>query len=583
MRNSGIGVRRGVAVLLATSLAALPACSPRSAEQGAQRGTAPTAQAGQTVTVQNGVVVSANVLASQAGMEVLRAGGNAVDAAIATGFALAVVHPTAGNIGGGGFMVIRFPDGRTTTIDFREKAPLRAHAEMFVDPATGEYSSQIHHNSHVAVGVPGTVAGFDYAHRQYGSAEWRGLVHPAVQLAADGFTMTPALASSLRGVLPQMQRYPASVAAFSRDGTPYQAGETWRQPDLARSLERIRDQRRDGFYRGETARLLVAEMQRGGGLITLEDLELYQPRERAPVRGSYRGYEIISMPPPSSGGVAMVQMLNILEGFDLRAMGHNSPAYLHHLAESMRLAYQDRARFIADPDFVDVPVDRLISKEYAAQQRRRINTTRATASAVTDLELPFESDETTHYSVVDRNGLAVSVTYTLEAGYGSKITVAGGGFLLNNEMGDFNARPGLTTEAGLVGTTPNLARPEQRMLSSMTPTILVRDGQLVAVIGTPGGRTIINTVMQVVLNIVDHGMGIQQAVDAGRMHHQWLPDRISIEQDAAPEAVLQALRGMGHEVRTTGRQGSVQAIMVSGGRLIGAPDRRDGDAGAAGY
>jgi gamma-glutamyltranspeptidase / glutathione hydrolase len=580
MMNAGIRVRRGMAVLLAASLTAVPACAPRGAEQAGATG-AP--RAGQTVTAQNGVVVSSNMLASQVGMEVLRAGGNAVDAAIATGFALAVVHPTAGNIGGGGFMVIRFPDGRATTIDFREKAPLRAHPEMFVDPATGEYSSRIHHNSHVAVGVPGTVAGFDHAHRQYGSADWRTLVEPAVRLADDGFTMTPSLAASLRGVLPQMEPYPASMAAFSRNGTPYQPGESWRQPDLARSLERIRDNGRDGFYRGETARLLVAEMQRGGGLISMEDLELYQPRERPPVRGSYRGYEVISMPPPSSGGVAMIQMLNVLEGFDLAAMGHNSPAYLHHLAEAMRLAYQDRARFIADPDFVDVPVERLISKEYAAGQRQRINTGRATPSAVTDLELPFESDETTHYSVVDANGMAVSVTYTLEAGYGSKITVPGAGFLLNNEMGDFNARAGLTTEAGLVGTEPNLARPEQRMLSSMTPTILVRDGQLVAVIGTPGGRTIINTVLQVVLNIVDHGMTIQQAVDAGRMHHQWLPDRITLEQAVATDAVMEALRAMGHEVRTVGRQGSVQAIMVSGGRLVGAPDRRDGDAGAAGF
>jgi gamma-glutamyltranspeptidase / glutathione hydrolase len=570
---------RRVPAVLATTLLLMPACAPRAADPGV-RG-AP--RAGQTVTAQHGVVVSANVLASQVGLDVLRAGGNAVDAAIATGFALAVVHPTAGNIGGGGFMVIRFPDGRATTIDFREKAPVRAHPEMFVDPATGEYSSQIHHNSHVAVGVPGTVAGFDYAHRQYGSAQWPSLVAPAVALADEGIIMTPALARSLQGVLPQMQRYPASVAAFSRDGVPYQPGERWRQPDLARTLGRIRDERRDGFYRGETAALLVAEMQRGGGLIALEDLELYQPRERAPIRGTYRGYEIISMPPPSSGGVALVQMLNVLEGFDLRAMGHNSPRYFHHLAETMRLAYQDRARYIADPDFYDVPVERLISKEYAAAQRQRINTTRATPSSVADLDLPAESDETTHYSVVDASGLAVSVTYTLEAGYGSKITVPGAGFLLNNEMGDFNARPGLTTEAGLVGTDPNLARPEQRMLSSMTPTIIARDGELVAVIGTPGGRTIINTVLQVVLNLVDHDMNIQQAVDAPRMHHQWLPDRISIEEAGAPEPVVQALRGMGHEVRTAGRQGSVQAIMRFRGRLVGAPDRRDGDAGAVGY
>lgn len=570
-------ILRSAAALLAVSITTVPACAPRVGER-----TAP-AQETRAVTAPQGMVVSANMIASRVGMEVLSAGGNAVDAAIATGLALAVVHPTAGNIGGGGFMVIRFPDGRSTAIDFREKAPVRAHPGMFIDPATGEYSSQIHHNSHVAVGVPGTVAGFDYAHRQYGSGEWARLVQPAVRLADEGFVMTPSLARSLRNVLPAMERYPASVATFSRNGTPWEEGETWRQPDLARTLERIRDGGRDGFYTGETARLLIEEMRRGGGIMALEDLALYQPRERQPVRGTYRGYEIISMPPPSSGGVAMLQMLNILEGFDLRGMGHNSAPYIHHLAESMRLAYRDRARFVADPDFVDVPVERLTSKEYAATLRSRIDGARATPSSPEDIALPAESDETTHYSVVDGNGMAVSVTYTLEAGYGSRITVPGAGFLLNNEMGDFNARPGLTTETGLIGSEPNLARPEQRMLSSMTPTIIARDGQLVAVVGSPGGRTIINTVLQMVLNIVDHGMTIQQAVDAPRLHHQWLPDRISIEADGASDAAVEQLRAMGHDVRIAGRQGSVHAIGIAGVVRVGAPDRRDGDAGAAGH
>jgi gamma-glutamyltranspeptidase / glutathione hydrolase len=329
--------------------------------------------------------------------------------------------------------------------------------------------------------------------------------------------------------------------------------------------------------------LIVEEMQRGGGIIAREDLELYQPRERAPVRGTYRGYEIISMSPPSSGGVAMVQMLNILEGYDLQRMGHNSAAYVHHLAEAMRLAFRDRARFVADPDFVDVPVERLTSREYAASLRSRINSARATPSVVQDVALPAESDETTHYSVVDASGMAVSVTYTLEASYGSKITVGGAGFLLNNEMGDFNARPGLTTETGLIGTAPNLARPEQRMISSMTPTILARDGQLIAVFGSPGGRTIINTVLQVALNVMEHGMDMQQAIDARRLHHQWLPDRIQIEEGAASDAALAQLRAMGHEVRVVARQGAVHGIMLVGGQRVGAPDRRDGDGGAAGY
>jgi gamma-glutamyltranspeptidase / glutathione hydrolase len=567
-------------LILATSLILVPACAQRAAEQPT-----PVTPPEQTVRAQHGMVVSANAIASRAGMEVLRTGGNAVDAAIATGFALAVVHPTAGNIGGGGFMVIRFPDGRSTAIDFREKAPLLAHPEMWVDPATGEYSSRRHHNSHLAVGVPGTVAGFDYAHRQYGTGDWSRLVAPAVALARDGFELSVGLAGSISNVLPAMAPYPASVAAFTRNGTPYQAGEVWRQPDLAAALERVRLDGRDGFYTGRTAELIVAEMQSGGGIISLEDLALYQPRERTPIRGTYRGHDIISMPPPSSGGVALVQMLNILEGFDLRAMRHNSAPYIHHLAESMRRAYADRARFVADPDFVDVPVDRLTSKAYAATLRQRIQPARATVSAPSDIELPGESDQTTHYSVVDANGMAVSVTYTLEAGYGSKIVVTGGGFLLNNEMGDFNARPGLTTEAGLIGTEPNLARPEQRMLSSMTPTIIARDGQLVAVVGSPGGRTIINTVLQMVLNVVDHGMDIQQAVDAPRLHHQWLPDRISIESGGVTDATAEQLRAMGHEVRVSGRQGSVQAIMIDPHtrERIGAPDRRSSDAGAAGY
>jgi len=550
--------------------------------QGAPRtGVAPETS---VVRARHGIVVSANTLASDVGARILEAGGNAVDAAIATGFALAVTHPTAGNIGGGGFMVIRFPDGRTTSIDFREKAPLAAHPEMFLDER-GEYSYQKHHNSHLAVGVPGTVAGFALAHERYGSIEWRQLVEPAVRLARDGFHVMPGLARSLENVLPALARYPASLAQFSKNGEPYRPGEILRQPDLARTLERIRDLGRDGFYKGETARLIVAEMQRGGGIITEEDLARYEAVERPPVRGTYRGYEIISMPPPSSGGVALIQMLNILEGYDLRAMGHNSPAYIHHVVEAMRRAFRDRARYLADSDFVEVPVDLLTSKVYAAELRAGIASDRATPSTPADVELVAESTETTHYSVVDRDGMAVSVTYTLEAGYGSKIVVPGAGFLLNNEMGDFNAAPGLTTDDGLIGTEPNLARPEQRMLSSMTPTIVAKDGKLVAVIGSPGGRTIINTVLQVILNLVDFEMGIGEAVAARRFHHQWLPDRITIEEGGASPEVVKALEAMGHSVRVGGRQGLAHSILIDPktGERIGAPDPREPDGGAVGY
>lgn len=531
-----------------------------------------------------GMVVSADTLASRIGAAVLKAGGNAVDAAVATGFALAVTFPGAGNIGGGGFMVVRLPDGTTTAFDFREKAPLAAHARMFLDE-NGEYSSRIHHNSHLAVGVPGTVAGFVLAHERLGNLSWAELVAPAVELAREGFNLTSSRANDLaRYVRNAFQPYPASMAAFSKDGEPYAVGETLIQSDLANTLERIMREGRDGFYRGETARLIAEEMERGGGMITEEDLARYEAKERVPVRGTYRGYDIISMHPPSSGGPALIEMLNILEGYDLAAMGHNSAAYIHHLTEAMRRAYRDRARWVADMDFVDVPLERMLSKEYAAELRQGIDPQRATPSSTSDVELPYESTETTHYSVVDASGMAVSVTYTIESWYGSKITVPGGGFLLNNEMGDFNGAPGLTTERGLIGTEPNLARPEQRMLSSMTPSIVAKDGELVAVVGAPGGRTIINSVLQVILNLVDFGMDIQAAVDGARFHHQWLPDNIRIERDGISPGDLELLRLMGHEVRMGGSQGRTNCVGIDPltGEIIGAADTRQPDAAAIG-
>ncbi len=543
-----------------------------------------SASADGALRVPNAAVSSADEISSRVGVEVLRAGGNAVDAAIAVGFALAVTHPTAGNIGGGGFMVIRTPDGVATTIDFREKAPLAAHPEMFLDEE-GEFSSTIRHRSHVSVGVPGTVAGFDLAHRSYGSADWADLVRPAVELARDGFEVMPGLARSLAGVLGSMEPYPASIQAFSKDGVPYEAGELWRQPDLAASLERIMNEGRDGFYRGETARLIVEEMERGGGLITAEDLERYQAVEREPIRGSFLGYDIVSMGPPSSGGIAIVQMLNILQEYDLEGMGHNSAAYIHHLAEAMRRAYRDRAVHVADMDFHDVPIERLTSREHAAELREGIDPERAGVSSVEDVHIGFESKETTHYSVVDADGMAVSVTYTLEQGYGSRITVTGGGFLLNNEMGDFNAAPGMTTTGGLIGTEPNLARPEQRMLSSMSPSIVSYDGELVAVVGTPGGRTIINTVLQVILNRVAFGMSPDEAIRAPRIHHQWLPDQLGLERALEGTGVAEALEAMGHRVSFRGNQGTAHSIFIDPetGEVVGVADPRGSDAAAVGY
>ncbi|MDX1647617.1 MAG: gamma-glutamyltransferase [Longimicrobiales bacterium] len=588
VRSRRAGARRRADVLVHRSMAVAAPPPHRARARSALAVAAPLlafaglaqAQENGAVRTETGVVSSQQWVASQVGADVLAAGGNAVDAAIATGFALAVTHPTAGNIGGGGFMVIRFPDGRSTALDFREKAPLGAHPRMWLDE-DGEYSYERHHRSHLAVGVPGTVAGFDKAHRLFGRADWSDLVQPAVELAGEGFELSEALAGSLGRFVERIE-YQASIQAFSKNGRAYAPGEILRQPDLARTLARIRDERADGFYHGETAGLIAAEMRRGGGLITERDLALYRARERTPVTGTYRGYDVISMPPPSSGGVAIVTMLNILEAYDLVSMGHNSADYIHHLAEAMRRAFRERATHLADVDFADVPVHRLTSKEHAEWLRRDLDPERASVSHPADVLQRPESPETTHYSVVDADGLAVSVTYTLEQGYGSGIVVPGAGFLLNNEMGDFNAGPGLTDESGLIGTEPNLARPEQRMLSSMSPSILARDGELLAVIGSPGGRTIINTTLQLILNIVDFGMGIEEAVAAPRIHHQWLPDRIRIEDDGASLQTVQRLEDMGHRVQMRGRQGSANSIGVdrSTGELVGAPDPRSPDSGA---
>ncbi|GAB1344845.1 gamma-glutamyltransferase [Gemmatimonas sp.] len=546
----------------------------------------PAPRPAQPVESARGMVVSASAIASQVGRDVLANGGNAVDAAIATGFALAVTYPTAGNIGGGGFMVIRFPDGRATTLDFRERAPASASPTMFTD-STGAYSARIHHGSHKAVGVPGTVAGFDLAHQKYGKVSWAKLVEPSVRMADTGFIVPTGLAASLGN--PRLQErlsaYPATIAAYYQAGKPYAAGDRMKLTDLANTLGRIRDLRRDGFYKGTTAHLIVAEMKKYGGIITEQDLAAYEAKERAPVRGTFNGYDIITMPPPSSGGVAMVEMLNILEGFDLKGAGHNSPQYVHWLAESMRRAYRDRAVHLGDPDYTKPPIDLLTSKQYAIKLRNTIDAAKASPSSPADVTTGYESDETTHYSVVDKDGMAVSVTYTLEAGYGLGAVVDGAGFLLNNEMGDFNGKPGLTDSTGLIGTAPNVAQPGKRMLSSMTPTIVAKDGKLVAVVGSPGGRTIINTVMQVVLNLTAFDMPVQQAVNAPRLHHQWLPNTITVERDGFDAATLDSLRAKGHTVRVGGQQGTAHSIAVDAktGRLVGAPDPRDRDAGASGH
>lgn len=474
-------------------------------------------------------------------------------------------------------MVIRFPDGRGVAIDFREKGPMRAHPEMFVD-GSGAYSAEKHHQSHLAVGVPGTVAGFALAHEKYGSGTWSELVDPAVTLAEKGFVVTPGLAKSLEETIVRFEKHPPTLSQFTREGKPYRVGDLLVQRDLGRTLARIREGRRAGFYEGETAELFAAEMVRGGGWITKEDLKKYEAVEREPVRGTFRGYEILSMPPPSSGGIAILEMLNILEGYDLKEMGHQSPAYVHHLSEAMRLAFRDRARFAADPAFAEVPVERLTSKEYAGELRREIRSDQVGVSSPEELDEPYESEQTTHYSVVDQNGLAVAVTYTLEEEYGSAMIVPGAGFLMNNEMGDFNAGPGLTNREGLIGTTPNLARPEQRMLSSMSPTILAKDGKLAGVVGSPGGRGIINTVLEIILSRVEFGMSPEEAVNAKRFHQQWLPDEIRMEEGLLGSEGVVMLERMGHRITWRETQGRAHVIFVEeDGERVGVADRREED------
>jgi gamma-glutamyltranspeptidase/glutathione hydrolase len=544
------------------------------------------ARAAEPVRAERGMVVSSHRLASEVGVKILQSGGNAIDAAIATGLALAVTHPSAGNIGGGGFMVVFTKSGEATTFDFREKAPLTATERMFLD-ATGTYTTDANHEGYRAVGVPGTIAGFDLALKKFGTKTWREIAEPAVRLAEEGFLLSPALAGAFGSLEKDWKKYPASQKVFLQpDGSLLKAGATWKQPDLARTLRRIQSEGRAGFYVGETPRLIAADMKAHGGIITESDLAAYEAKERAPIRGNFRGYEIISMPPPSSGGVAIVEMLNILEGYDLKKYPHNSAPYVHLLAESMRRAFMDRARYIGDPDFnKNLPIAFLTSKDHAKNMRARIHPDRAGKSLSVRDNGFGESNETTHYSVIDAEGNAVVVTYTLEYSYGSRIVADGLGFLYNNEMGDFNPQPGRTDATGLIGTRPNVIAPGKRMLSSMSPTIVVRDNKPVLLVGSPGGRTIINTVLQVILNHIEFNMNIADAVAAGRLHHQWLPDQVTLEQGKFSPETIKALRALGHTVNETARQGEAMAIAIDPKTNLrqGAADPRTADGAAVGY
>jgi gamma-glutamyltranspeptidase/glutathione hydrolase len=548
------------------------------------------------------MVVSVNGYASDIGAAILAKGGNAVDAAVATAFALAVVHPAAGNLGGGGFMIVRPANGAgATTFDYREKAPLKSTQTMYLD-STGQVARAavpidstgrrgiITSTGYLAPGVPGTVKGLALAHRRFGKLPWKTVVTPAADLAANGFVLSADLARSIsREVSRAMKPYPQSVKAYGKpNGEDWVAGDTMKLPDLARTLRAIANQGQAAFYTGWIADSIAATMQRGGGLISKRDLAAYVAKERRPVRGTYRGYEIISMPPPSSGGVALVEMLNILERYDLGKLGHDSPETHHLIVEAQRRAYLDRARFLGDPDFVQVPVARLTSKAHATTVAASISKTTATRSSdigkdILTKAVPAESEETTHFSIVDKDGMAVSNTFTLEGSYGSHVVVSGAGFILNNEMGDFNKRPGYTDSLGTIGTPPNLIAPGKRMLSSMSPTIIAKDGKLFLVTGSPGGRTIINTTLHVILNSIDFGMDVRQAVDAPREDSEWMPDVVTFERVGIADSTVKALEAMGHRVRVQVRQGDAHSIRYDAATKTasGANDTRSPDSKAS--
>jgi gamma-glutamyltranspeptidase/glutathione hydrolase len=528
----------------------------------------------QPVRARHAMVVAQEPLAADVGVAVLKNGGNAVDAAVAVGFALAVTHPFAGNLGGGGFMLVRLADGRTTFIDFRERAPEKASHNMYLDASGKPTRDSL--EGWRAAGVPGSVRGFELAHQKYGRQKWANLLEPAVALASKGFPVSYSQAESLK-TSKILGKFPESKRIFQRDGKYYEMDDTFAQPELARTLERIAKLGAKEFYEGETARKLAEEMTKNGGLITLSDLKNYTAVERKPLLGKYKNYELITSPPPSSGGVGILQMMGMLEGSGYEKTGAGSAASIHYVAETMRRFYADRTEYMGDPDFFKVPLSGLLDTAYIQRRRDSIDRNRASSSDQINPGHPkgSETGETTHFAVVDAEGNAVAVTYTLNGGYGSGVTVPGAGFLLNNEMDDFAAKPGEPNMFGLVQGEANAIQPNKRPLSSMTPTILLRDGKLYMVVGAPGGSRIITAVMQVILDVTDFGMNAQDAVDFPRFHHQWKPDKLYLEKGFSPDTVA-LLKGMGHDVDYSPAVvvARVEAIVIDGGWLQGGSDGR---------
>ena len=539
----------------------------------------------QPVWAKHGMVASQETLASRTGVEILKQGGNAVDAAVAVAFSLAVTLPRAGNIGGGGFMLVHLAkENKTIAIDYREMAPSKAKKDIFLDE-NGNAVTKLSREHGLAVGVPGTVMGMSLALEKYGTMTMAQVTAPAIKMAQEGISVSPDLAVSLAGLKRRMSQWPSTAAIFYKaDGSDFQVDDILKQPELAHSLQLIAEKGTKGFYEGETAEKLVKAVQEAGGIMTLEDLKHYKAVEREPVRGQYRGYEVVSMPPPSSGGVHIIEMLNVLQQFPIDKFGHNTAQTIHVMAETMKHAYADRSEYLGDPDFYKVPVKQLTDKDYAQKIASQIALNKTTPSEeIKPGNLaPYESDQTTHFSVVDKWGNAVSNTYTLNFSYGSGLVAKGTGILLNNEMDDFSAKPGTPNGYGLVGGDANAVEGNKRPLSSMSPTIVMKDGKPFLVTGSPGGSRIITTTLQIIMNVIDHGLNIAEASNAARVHHQWLPDELRVETSLNRDTIS-LLEAKGHKVKVQSAMGSTQSIMVTDQGIFGATDPRHSGSEAVGY
>jgi gamma-glutamyltranspeptidase/glutathione hydrolase len=584
--NSGLNMHRAVpfrplilAIAMALPLLSSPTLHAEEPSIFSQMATA------QPVWAKHGMVASQETLASRTGVEILKQGGNAVDAAVAVAFSLAVTLPRAGNIGGGGFMLVHLAkENKTIAIDYREMAPSKAKKDIFLDE-NGDAVTKLSREHGLAVGVPGTVMGMSLALEKYGTMTMAQVTAPAIKMAQEGISVSPDLAVSLAGLKRRMSQWPSTAAIFYKaDGSDFQVDDILKQPELAHSLQLIAEKGTKGFYEGETAEKLVKAVQEAGGIMTLEDLKHYKAVEREPVRGQYRGYEVVSMPPPSSGGVHIIEMLNVLQQFPIDKFGHNTAQTIHVMAEIMKHAYADRSEYLGDPDFYKVPVKQLTDKDYAQKIASQIALNKTTPSEeIKPGNLaPYESDQTTHFSVVDKWGNAVSNTYTLNFSYGSGLVAKGTGILLNNEMDDFSAKPGTPNGYGLVGGDANAVEGNKRPLSSMSPTIVMKDGKPFLVTGSPGGSRIITTTLQIIMNVIDHGLNIAEASNAARVHHQWLPDELRVETSLNRDTIS-LLEAKGHKVSVQSAMGSTQSIMVTDQGIFGATDPRHSGSEAVGY